>query len=67
MNEIFDLCVLVLVKMAKFFGMTYQEINVWIFVIIWPLFSIGIIVLVLIQNFKIKAMKKLIDGEEDEN
>lgn len=37
MDSVFDLCVHLLVVMAKALGMTYNEINIWIFVIIEPL------------------------------
>lgn len=36
MNQLFDLCVLILQNMAIALGMTYQEINIWIFVILEP-------------------------------
>ena len=35
-DTLFNLCVQLLVLGAKIFGMTYQEINIWIFVIIQP-------------------------------
>ncbi len=37
MNEIFDWCVEFLEFLGPKFGMSYKEINVWIFVIIGPL------------------------------
>ena len=36
-NEVFDWCVRLLENWAAALGMTYNEINVWIFCIIWPL------------------------------
>ena len=48
MDQIFDWCVRVLVYWAGIIGITYKEINVWVFVIIWPILTvilIGIIVL----------------------
>lgn len=59
MNEIFDLCVLILIKMAEIFGMTYKEINVWVFVIIWPILTILLIIIIIKQYFKIRG----IDGK----
>jgi hypothetical protein len=41
MNELFDWCVSFLIWAAPQVGMTYQEINIWLFVIIQP----GLIVL----------------------
>ena len=37
MNEIFDWCVQVLEICALLVGLTYKEINVWIFCIIEPI------------------------------
>jgi len=37
MDKTFDWCVWLLVELAKPLGMTYNEINIWIFVIIEPL------------------------------
>jgi len=36
-NTVFDLCVTFLIWLAPFFDMTYKEINVWVFCIIWPI------------------------------
>lgn len=36
MNDIFDWCVEALKFWAAQFGITYEEINVWLFVIILP-------------------------------
>jgi hypothetical protein len=40
MNETFNDCVYILESIAYIFGITYEEINVWIFCIIWPIFTI---------------------------
>ena len=39
-DVVFDFCVKLLIDAARFFGITYEEINVWIFVVIWPLLSL---------------------------
>ena len=38
-DETFDFCVELLIDSARFLGISYEEINVWLFVVIWPLFS----------------------------
>ena len=43
MNEIFDLCVRFLIWLAKLTGTTYKEINVIIFCIMWPAFTLFLI------------------------
>ena len=42
-DTIFDWAVMALVELAKFFGITYEEINVWLFFIAWPLFTVALI------------------------
>ena len=37
---VFDYCVKLLIDAASFLGITYEEINVWLFVVIWPLLSL---------------------------
>ena len=38
-NKVFDLCVDILLYRADILGMTYNEINIWLFVIIQPLYT----------------------------
>jgi len=33
---IFDFCVELLIQMGKVLGMTYNEVNVWLFVVLYP-------------------------------
>jgi hypothetical protein len=52
-DTIFDLCVLLLLFLADLFGMTYKAINVWIFVVIWPAFTLALIAIVVWQRLTI--------------
>ena len=45
MNKVFDWCVKLLEYWAPQVGMTYKELNVWLFVIIMPAMLIGLAVL----------------------
>jgi len=56
MDQIFDWCVDVLVYGAGILGITYKEINVWVFVIIWPIVTIVLFVVVALQRRKIKQL-----------
>ncbi len=58
MDTIFDWCVGVLVYFAGVFGITYKEINVWVFVIIWPIASLVLIGLVIYQYIRIRRLQK---------
>jgi len=56
MDAIFDWCVELLVYFAGVFGITYKEINVWVFVIIWPIFTLVLIAIVIIQQVRIRRL-----------
>ncbi len=59
MNQIFDWCVNVLVYWAGIFGITYKEINVWVFVILWPILTLILIGIIILQQRKIKQLSKV--------
>ena len=60
-DRTFDFCVELLVDSARFLGISYEEINVWLFVVIWPLFSFvlfaEVIRLRIKKDFKLKSKK----------
>ena len=58
MDQIFDWCVNVLVYWAGMFGITYKEINVWVFVIIWPILTIILMGILVIQRRIIHQLSK---------
>jgi hypothetical protein len=58
MNQIFDWCVNVLIYWANVFGMTYKEINVWIFVILWPLLTLLLIGIIVMQYRTIRRLSR---------
>ncbi len=66
MDAIFDWCVQVLVYFAGVFGITYKEINVWVFVIIWPIISIVLIALVILQQVRIRRLQESLDEERQQ-
>ena len=39
-DVIYNFCVQLLIDSAKFLGISYEEINVWLFCVIWPLLSL---------------------------
>ena len=39
-DETFNFCVRLLYDIGAFLGISYEEINVWIFCIIWPITSL---------------------------
>lgn len=56
MDSVFDWCVDVLVYWAGMLGMTYKEINVWVFVIIWPIVTILLIVIIFLQRRRLRQL-----------
>ncbi len=56
MNAIVDVCVKSLYAMAGFTGLTYKQINVIIFCIIWPVISLMLFAVVILQYRKIKRL-----------
>ena len=64
-NEIFDWCVQFLVFWAGRLGMSYKAINVWVFVIIWPVFTLLLIGLVIAQQVEIRRLLR--DAKEIKN
>lgn len=65
MDAVFDWCVAILVYYAGIFGITYKEINVWVFVIIWPIFTLILIASVFIQQIRIQRLLKKEIGDEE--
>ena len=47
--------------------MTYKEINVWIFVILWPLLTIALIAVIFLQHRQIKSLTSLYGNAQDKN
>ena len=58
MDQIFDWCVQVLVYWAGVLGITYKEINVWVFVILWPILTVLLIGIIVWQRRTIHKLSK---------
>ncbi len=58
MDQTFDWCVNVLVYWAGVLGISYKEINVWVFVILWPIFTIVLIGIIVLQRRLIRKLSK---------
>ena len=57
MNEVFDICVAILIWIADLFEITYKEVNIWIFVIIEPILFIAMLCMIIKQRREIKLSK----------
>ena len=56
MSELFDICVAILYWISDLTGLTYKEVNIWIFVIIHPLITLSLIYLILQLRRKLKRL-----------
>ena len=57
MNKTFNWCVNLLEALALKLNMTYEEVNIWIFVIIEPIIFLVMLFLMYKQYRKIKSLK----------
>ena len=57
-DKFFKICVIFLVDLANFLGMTYEEINIWVFVIIWPTLTMSAIIWIVLLKRKIRRLQK---------
>lgn len=60
-NRIFQLCVDLLLWLARLLDTSYEAINVWIFCVIWPLITLLLIAVVVWQCFIIRKLKGTTD------
>ena len=67
MDAIFDWCVDILIYFAGVFGITYKEINVWVFVIIWPILTLALVIWLIIQQTRIRRLQDLLEEKERGN
>ena len=65
MDAVFDACVRILLALAGWTGLTYKEINVWIFVILWPLLTLAMAAWILIQHRRIRRLTRGADGSHE--
>jgi hypothetical protein len=56
-DAIFNGCVLLLLFLADLVGVSYEAINVWIFVVIWPVCTLALITVVVLQQLEIQRLK----------
>lgn len=56
-DQVFDLCVVLLKAGAAFFGTTYKAINVWIFCVIWPALTLALFALAFYQRRELNKLR----------
>lgn len=63
-EALFDRCVDILLWLAALLGISYDMINVWIFCILWPLFTFTLIFIIFRQRRKIRSLKQELEGKD---
>ncbi|MGJ7529878.1 hypothetical protein [Variovorax sp. GB1P17] len=56
-DHVFDWCVNFLIHWAKVLGITYNEINVYVFCVLWPILTLVLCFLVVYQRTTIRALR----------
>ena len=65
-DAIFNACVLILLFLADLLGMTYEAVNVWIFVIIWPVITLALMATVVRQWTMTRELLKVKREQSEE-
>jgi hypothetical protein len=58
MDKLFDLCVAIMQTMAENTGLSYKEINIWLFVIIHPVLTLVLIMRTVYLRVKILVLNQ---------
>ena len=56
-DTVFRICVVLLVDLADFLGVSYEEINIWIFVLIWPALTILGLIWIIVLKLRVRKLK----------
>ena len=56
-DNLFNSCVLFLVQIASLLGVTYEELNVYLFCIAWPTITVYMMLRIMYLKWKIKWLK----------
>jgi hypothetical protein len=56
-HQIFQACVWILNVAGQWLGLGYEAINVWVFVVIWPLVTVGLVALCAAQAAQLRRLR----------
>ena len=56
-DTVFRICVVLLVDLADLLGISYEEINIWIFVIIWPALTVLGLIWIIVLKFRVRKLR----------
>jgi hypothetical protein len=56
-DTVYDACIILLIEVAYVLNITYEEINVWLFCILWPILTVY-------QTLRIVYLKGKVNGRK---
>ena len=56
-DNLFNSCVLFLVQIASLLGITYEELNVYLFCIAWPTITVYLMLRIMYLKWKVRWLK----------
>ena len=56
-DNLFNSCVLFLVQIASLLGVTYEELNVYLFCIAWPIITVYMMFRIMYLRWKIRWLR----------
>ena len=57
-DTVFKWCVVALVDLAAWLGITYEFINIIVFVVVWPLLTLWLMLWVLVLKLRVRRLKR---------
>ena len=57
-HSIFEICVRILYVAGQWLGIGYEAINVWVFVIIWPIVTVVLAVVIAAQAAELRHLRR---------
>ena len=58
-DYIFQVCVVILQDIAQALGTSYEAVNIWIFVIIWPTLTIAMLLWIIKLTLNLRKLKRI--------
>ncbi len=57
-DAVFDWAVYLLADTAKLLGISYEEVNIWIFLVAWPLLTFGLAIWIVVLTVKYRKHRR---------
>ena len=57
-HQIFQACVWVLNVAGQWLGIGYEAINVWVFVVLWPIATLSLLAIIGVQAVQLRRLRR---------